>query len=226
MVKNSLKCLSGYATTALFDSGSQASILDRSWRETFIPNHPICPLEELLDPEKSLYLYAANGKKIPNDSWVELTVNLLGNGNPELAVQVPLLVSQGPLAQPLLGSNIIGEMINGPQSSPETLAMVILQQTLGVEEDQAKATVNFIQVQKTKNDTIATIRVGKENVTIPAGKTVHVRCRVPPIFDTSDPVVLYEPSEESRALEQLSVGEGLLEISNSRWPLISYFQPN
>lgn len=58
-------------------------------------------------------------------------------------------------------------------------------------------------------------------MTIPAGKTVHVRCRVPPIFDTSNSVVLYELSEESRTLEELSVGEGVLEKGNSRWPLIS-----
>jgi hypothetical protein len=68
---------------------------------------------------------------------------------------------------------------------------------------------------------MATIRVGKEDLSIPAGKTLHVRCRVPPTFDTSNPVVLYEPAEGSTPLEQLSVGEGILEINNSRWPLVN-----
>lgn len=222
--KSLLKCfISGYAATVLFDSGSQVSIIDRSWRETFIPSHPVRPLEELLDPGESLDLYAANGQSIPYDGWVELTINLPGNDNPNLAIQVPFLVSQLPLPQPLLGSNVLDEMINGPRSSADTCAMVIslLRKALGMEEDQAKAMVNFIQVQKTSNDSVATIRVGREDVSIPAGKTVHVRCRVPPTFDTSDPVVLYEPSEESTTLEQLSVREGLLEISNSRWPLVN-----
>lgn len=67
---------------------------------------------------------------------------------------------------------------------------------------------------------MATIRVGKENVSIPAGRTLHVRCRVPLSFDTSDPVVLYEPSEDSMALEQLSIGEGLLQISKNGRPLV------
>lgn len=34
----------------------------------------------------------------------------------------------------------------------------------------------------------------------------------------SIPLVLYEPLEQSTALEQLSIGEGLLEIRSSRWP--------
>lgn len=221
--KSLLKCfISGYAATVLFDTGSQVSIIDRSWRERFIPSYPVRPLDELLDAGDSFRLYAVNGQSIPYDGWVELTVNLPGNDNPDLAVQVPFLVSQLPLPQPIMGSNVLDEMISGPQSSAETHAMVIslLQKALGVEEDQAVAMVNFTQVKKTSNDNIATVRVGKEDVTIPARRTVHVRCRVPPTLDTSDSVVLYEPPEESACLEQLSVGEGLLEISDNRWPLI------
>lgn len=143
-------------------------------------------LDELLDEGESFRLYAANGQSIPYDGWVELMVNLPGNDNPALAVQVPFLVSQLPLPQPIIGSNVLDEMISGPQSSAETHAMVIslLQKALGVEEDQAIAMVNFTQVQKTSNDAIATIRVGKEDVRIPAGKTVHVRSRVPPTHQT------------------------------------------
>ncbi len=207
----------------LFDSGSQVSIIDRFWREAFSPSHPVQPLQQLLDPGESLDLYAANGQSIPYDGWVELTVNLTGNDNPNLAIQVPFLVSQLPLPQPLLGANVLQEMINGQESSAEAHAMVtsLLRKALGVEEEQAEAMVNFIQVQKTSNYSMATIRVGREDVSIPAGKTIHVRCRVPSCFDTSDPVVLYEPPEESTTLEHLSVGEGLLEINKSRWPLVN-----
>lgn len=177
--KSLRKCfISGYAATALFDSGSQVSIIDRSWRETFIPNHPVRQLEELLDPDESLDLYAANGQPVPYDGWVELIVNLPGNANPNFTIQVPFLVSQSHLPQPLLGSNMFVEMINGRQSSADRLAVVIslLQKALSVGEDQAKAMVSFIHAQKTPNDSIATIRVGREDVSIPAGKTIYVQC--------------------------------------------------
>ncbi len=171
--KTLLKCfISGYAATVLFDTGSQVSIIDRSWRERFILRHPVRPLDELVDAGESFRLYAANGQSIPYDGWVELMVNLPGNDNPDLAVQVPFLVSQLPLPQPIIGSNVLDEMISGPQSSAQTHAMVIslLQKALGVEEDQAIAMVSFTQVQKTSNDEKPPVQAvrAEVNVTTPA----------------------------------------------------------
>lgn len=165
--KSLLKCfISGYAVTVLFDSGSQVSIIDRSWKETFIPRHSVRPLDELLDPGEDLDLYAANGEPLPYDGWVELMVNLIGNDDPNLTIQVPFLVSQVPFPQPLLGSNVLREMIKGQGSSadiPDTV-ISLLRTALGVEGEQAKALVNFIQVEKTQNYNMATVRVGREDV--------------------------------------------------------------
>lgn len=89
---------------------------------------------ELLDPGESLDLYAANGEPLPYDGWVELTVNLTGNDNPNLEIQVPFLVSQVPFTQPLLGSNILREMMKGQASSESAPLMLVnlLQKALGV----------------------------------------------------------------------------------------------
>lgn len=74
------------------------------------PNHIVKPLQELLDPGETLDVYAANGHPILYDEWAELTVNLTGNDNPNLAMQVPFLVSHLPLLQPLLGANVLYEI--------------------------------------------------------------------------------------------------------------------
>jgi len=164
-------------------------------------------LEELLGPGEGLDLYVANGEPLPYDGWVELTVNLPGNDNPNFAIQVPFLVSQVQLPQPLLGSNVLREVIDGQEYSADVPATVanLLRKALDVEEEQVKAMVNFIQTQKTPDPSITPIRVGRKNVNVPAGRTMHVRCRIPRIFDATDPVVLYEPPEQSIPLEQLSV---------------------
>lgn len=39
------------------------------------------------------------------------------------------------------------------------------------------------------------LRVHRDDVTIPAGKTIQVQCRIPPNFNTTNPLVLYEPTE-------------------------------
>lgn len=66
-----LKCnLSGYAVTALLDSGVQVSIIDRQWKQRYLPQQEVRPLCELLG-DSELDLTAANGEPIPYDGWVE-----------------------------------------------------------------------------------------------------------------------------------------------------------
>ena len=219
--KSLLKCfIGGYPATVLFDSGSQVSIIDQQWTNTHIPNYIVRPLSELLEEE--LGVYAITGHAIPYIGWVELTVNLAGNEDPNLTIQAPFLVSQLPLPQPLLGANVPEEIIRRKESSGNAVATVVslLRSAFGIEEEQVEAMVNFIQVPPRTYCDPVTIRVGKDHAIIPPGRTAHVWCRVPPNFDVSDPVVLYEPTEESAVLGQLSVGEGLLEINNTRWPYV------
>lgn len=161
--------------TVLFDSGSQVSIIDRSWKETFIPHYVVRTLQECLDPGESLDLCAVNGQSVPYDGWMELTVNLPGNDNPNITMQVPFLVSQLPLPQPLLGANVLQEMINSQESVGDTQAMVIslLWKALGVTEEQGKATVNIIKVQKASSYSMKTISIGTEEDSLPSGKTMQ-----------------------------------------------------
>ncbi len=52
---------------------------------------------------KPLHVLAVNGDVLPFDGWVEATVNLPGNSDPQLAIQVPFLVGKMALERPLLG---------------------------------------------------------------------------------------------------------------------------
>ncbi|KAK0130548.1 hypothetical protein N1851_035225 [Merluccius polli] len=177
-------------------------------------------LQELL--ETDLEVYAANGQPIPYDGWVELTVNLTGSDYPDLTVQTPFLVSQLSLSQPLLGANVLEQVIKRQESSGAAVATLLglLRRAFGMEEEQVTAMVNYIQVPQKPFCDPATVRVGRDNTVIPAGKAVHVWCRVPLNFDTSDSLVLYEPAEEHPILGQLSVGAGLLEINHTQRPHI------
>ncbi|XP_040928717.2 uncharacterized protein LOC121202576 [Betta splendens] len=166
-----------------------------------------------------LEVYAINGQAVPYDGWVEQTVTLAGHEDPNLIV--PFLVSKLSLSQPLVGANVLGAIMQRQVSDKEAIASLhsLLRRTFGMDEEQVVAMVNFIQVPQRTDGGLATVRVGKDNVTIPAGKAVQVWCKVPQNFDISDPLVLYEP-EESVALRHLSVGEGLLEINNSLRPFV------
>ena len=77
-----LKCyLNGYATTALFETGSQVSIVDHNWRKTYLPGHQVRPLDELLGT-KPLNVLAVTGTPVPYDGWLDVVLRrktVLGN---------------------------------------------------------------------------------------------------------------------------------------------------
>ena len=174
--------IGGYAATVLFDSGSLVSIIDQEWTSTHIPNYRLRPLSELLEEELSIY--AVTGHAVPYNGWVELTVNL--------AIQAPFLVSRLPLPQPLLGANVLEEIIRR-KSSGEAVATVIslLRSAFGIEEEQVEAIVSFIQAPPWTYCDPVTVRVGKDHSIIPPGRTAHVWCRVPPNFDASDSLLSF-----------------------------------
>lgn len=88
--------------TALQDSITYVSNIDHSWKQKYLPQQEVRLLSELLG-DGELNLTAANGEPIPYDGRVELTFNLHGNDDPDLAIRVPFLVSQLSLTRPIVG---------------------------------------------------------------------------------------------------------------------------
>lgn len=172
-----LKCnLNGYTVTALQDSGAQVSIIDRSWKQKYLPQQEVRPLGELLG-DRELDLIAANGEPIPYDGWVELTFNLPGNDDPNLAIRVPFLVSQVSLARPIVGFNVIKELILGQEGGMGVVSVIarLLEDAMQVESDKAEAIVNFIQTQEPTHSR-PLVRVGQHEVVIHPGQVARIKC--------------------------------------------------
>lgn len=61
-----LRCsMAGYAVSVLLDTGANVSILDRTWKEKYLPCQDIRPLSELID--KELDVLAITGDEVPYD---------------------------------------------------------------------------------------------------------------------------------------------------------------
>ena len=94
----------------LWDTGSQVSILsDKFLRENF-PNLKLHELSEILDEDCDLKLMAANNTPVPYIGYVEIEFELL-NENSVDALSVPLLVSKADITNPIIGYNVIEEVI-------------------------------------------------------------------------------------------------------------------
>lgn len=173
-----------------------------------------------MEDEKQLDVYAVDGELIPFEGWVVIILNLPGNEDPNLSINVPFLVSPIPLEMPLISFNVVESVIQG---KPERL-VPILTQLLGgamsIPADTAKTIVHFVQTKKTVTPE-GRLRIGQKDKVIPAGSVTWIKCKVPPQLDPSDALVLFEPEESCVQLQQLDVGKGLLEIQNERNPYVT-----
>ncbi len=206
--------LNGLAVTALFDTGAQVSMIDRIWKDKYLPTVEVRPLVELMGMTEKLEVYAINGDLIPFDGWAVITVNLQGNDNPNLSINVPFLVSHIPIERPLLGFNVVEELIQGQPERLVPTLVSLLSSAIAVSSEEAQTLVGFVQTPEHPTEW-GRLRVNRDSVLIPAGQVTWVKCRVPSKLDQSGTVVLFEPDEDHVQLEQLDMGEGLLEFQSS-----------
>lgn len=173
-----LKCnMNGYAQIALFDTGAQVSLIDRPWKQKYLPHRQIRPLSELIE-DYDFEVFAANGEAIPYDGWVEVVVNLPGNDDPNFSIKVPFLVSQVEQLRPLLGFNVIQEIILGQGNETELLPVIcnLLKGAMQIETEKAEAVVNFIQAEKKTNKSEQVpIKVGHNDIIVHPGQIAHIK---------------------------------------------------
>lgn len=211
--------LNGLAVTALLDTGAQVSMIDREWKNKYLPEIATKPLSEIIDDEE-FQVCAVNGDIIPFDGWVALTVNLRGNENPDLSITVPFLISSVALERPLLGFNVLEEMIQGHPGKLIPVLTTLLCDAFSVTTEKADILVNLIQTGKCSAQH-ARLRTGKQDIIIPAGQVIWVKCQVPPHIDLADCVFVFEPDDSNTQLTELDVGEGLLEVQNLQKPFVA-----
>ena len=100
----------------LWDTGAQVSIISVELFQKHLGQMAIKQLSELLDTD--LNLTAVNGTKVPYIGWVEVRVKLTppssNSGQEELLV--PFLVTSEKLDCPILGYNVIEELVSQDQN--------------------------------------------------------------------------------------------------------------
>lgn len=212
--------LNGLTVRALLDTGAQVSMVDREWKEKYLPSVEVRPLRELLGCQDDLKVYAVNGDLIPFDGWAVITVNLLGNEDPSLSINVPFLVSKMPIERPLLGFNLVEELIQGQSEQLMPTLTSLLAGAIDIPCEKAQTLVKVIQAAEEDNGH-GHLKVGPRGVVIRAGQVTWVKCRIPLKMAQSDTTVLFEPHENSDHLRFLDIGEGLLEIQPRSDPCVS-----
>lgn len=103
-------------TEALWDTGAQVSIVSKDWIAENLPTAESRQMDELLN-DKGLDLKAANGTEIPYEGWIEVSFELMTSDDKH-GMSVPFLISTEAMDHPIIGYNVIEEIVRNPVSEP------------------------------------------------------------------------------------------------------------
>ncbi len=113
------KCLvncyiQGQRTQVLWDTGSQVSAVDETWKADKLPDIELRDIAEIVDPDNPLQIEATNGTEMPYAVRVEVIVRLVGS---TAEIHVPMLVMKGNRQpRPIIGFNVIEHVVTNSQT--------------------------------------------------------------------------------------------------------------
>ena len=202
----------GKPVEALWDTGSQVSVISEVFVRQNFPEVQIRDISELLQTD--LKLTAANGSDIPYHGWAEINFQVTPH-SPVLTV--PFLVRQETCDPPLIGYNTIEESIhlNPTTANPETLGKTFPD----VEKEKLDALISFIKTDCRETE-LCSVKTNKRDYVVPKKTSMIVSCRVNhgPI-DKRTPV-LFEPDELAPWPSGLIIQETLVALKPGKSNII------
>ena len=169
--------LNGVPVEALWDTGAQVSIVSKSWLEEYLPSSKLRNIEELLGEDVGLNLTTANGGTIPFEGWVEVQFQLSSDTESSSSLTVPFLIARDELETPIIGYNVIEEVVKDRETEGSSSIVDIMNTALkGVALENVTALVDL--VQNASIEDMGVLKNGKRNLTVPRGQAVTVPCRI------------------------------------------------
>ncbi|CAJ1076492.1 hypothetical protein LDENG_00266830 [Xyrichtys novacula] len=86
-----------------------------------------------------------------------------------------------------------------------------------LEDDKAETMVNLIQTRES-NWHHAMVRVSRQDIVVRPGQVTHIKCKVPADFTSS--VALFKVNHPDLRLEELDIGDGLVEVHQVKQPYL------
>lgn len=201
--------LNGAPIQMLLDSGAQVTMVGENWMKKTLPNVPIQPLESLLS-DKPLEISAANGTDVPFEGWADIELQILSKNYGHVTIQVPILVTQNCLNHPILGSNVIAEIIRANKDNDSHITD-LLREALSVNDSTAKALVSALEISPPADNCIeCNVKTGKKGVMVHAGQICEIRCRIREL--PAGGAMFFQPSVESYCPDGLDLFTALVDV--------------
>ena len=153
-------------------------------------------VEELLGAGEELNLEAMNGKDILFDGWIEVRFKLAGDDTTADELTVPVLVGQKEKEYPIIGFNVIEEVLIQHSENSQAISNINQQSFPSVHHTHVGSLVDLIQSRSQDTGTTA-VKVGKRDVILPKREATKVKCQIHfgPVPERMP--MIFEPKEDS-----------------------------
>ena len=164
-------------------------LVDRGWLNKHFPDKELITVAEFLEKEgvKELRLKAANATEIKLDGVVLVQFRLKEGEE----ITVPMLVASDEIAQPILGYNVIEDLILSGSLEQRVALQLALKTETGPVQIDALAAV--IEERASNPDWITDIKTAN-TITVPAGRQMKIKCRVKAMANDSEQTVYFQPT--------------------------------
>ena len=211
--KCTLKCfLDDVKTEVLWDTGAEVALISNAWLQQNFPSKEIKSVSELLGHE--LFLRVANNTKLDYLGYVELVFKMSESVVP---LMVPFLVTEEEVTIPLVGYNVIEEVVKVVDDESSIVNMI--ETSLNdCDLKKAKILVNMIQkkVNSVENECLGSVKIGTKDVVIPKGRSVKLKCisHCGPV--STDVPVIFQPEMNLELQHDLVIGDGVMSLKKGQ----------
>lgn len=150
-----------------------------------------------------------------------MLVSLLDTSEPELSLHVPFLVSTVSIDRPLLGFNVIEQLILSPKEGMENTQITVnlLCGAMNIQDDRAVSLVNLIQTELVEDLVTdrSIIKVGARPTVVPLRQVSHVKYRVEDLLAKG--WIVESKSPYSAPVVCVRKKDGILQVCTDYWLL-------
>ena len=206
--------LNGTQIEALWDTGSQVSLISSDLINNCFSDRPIRDISEFLGDGACLNLVTASVDIIPYKGWTELSFQLINNKGKNQTIQVPFLVTAETIERPIIGYNVIEEIICGnieDSVGKESVLSSIQRSFTNMSDHKASALIHLVYNSQTQNE-VCDVKTTKKDFVIQKNTTIDVSCRANTSYLERHTPMIFEPSLPSMLPSGPSVTESVLRL--------------
>lgn len=201
---------------ALWDTGSQVSVIDERWKEESLPNARLRDVSEILDSPDDLRLTAANGTEMPYLGWIETTFRLASETDQTKELIIPVLVMKGcHLSHPIIGFNVIEHILTMTDKTKQYSTVKTAFPSL--KRNKVRAFIQAVSAEQTDEYAVKT---KKEKVAVPKHSSIQIECRVASQPFKEDMTMLFQPDLNPQWPDDLEFFDTLVRVRKGVFPVI------